>query len=203
MNKHIIAVAGNMGAGKTSLVQFLHRRFQLQPFYEPNASNPYLTDFYQDMKRWAFSSQIHFLTHKFKVHRELEQHPATVVQDRTIFEDAEIFEKNLYQLGLLSEQEHRTYRQLYEAVLPFIRPPDLMLYLKCPVRAIRQRIRQRGRPEERELPAAYIRRLNDLYEQWFSRYELSPVIVLDTSRLDYVSDLVHHLDLLELIEKYL
>lgn len=202
MGKYI-AVAGNIGSGKTSLVDFLHRRFDLRPYFEPNDSNPYLTLFYQDMQRWAFASQIHFLTHKFRLHRELQQVSATVVQDRTIYEDAEIFAYNLHRMGHLSKQEHATYRELYESVISLIRPPDLMIYLFCPLRAIRKRIKARGRPEEQEIPVTYIRRLNGLYEKWFKRYDLSPVEVVDTSRLDYLSDLVDRLDLMSLIEKYL
>ncbi len=202
MGKYI-AVAGNMGAGKTSLVDFLRRRFELRVFFEPNESNPYLSSFYRDMKRWAFASQVHFLTKKFRIHRELELVPSTVVQDRTIYEDAEVFAYALHQMGHMSREEYATYRELYESVKPLVRPPDLMIYLSCPVRAIRKRITSRGRPEEQEVPAAYIRRLNRLYEEWFQRYDLSPVLVLDTSQLDYVTNLVDSLDLHASIEAFL
>ncbi len=202
MGKYI-AVAGNMGAGKTSLVEFLTRRFQLQPIYEPNDDNPYLGLFYEDMSRWAFASQIHFLIHKFRLHRQMEAFERVAVQDRTIYEDAEIFAYNLMEMGYLSDTEYGTYRDLYESVLPFVRPPDLMIYLKCPVRAIRRRIKKRGRPEEQTVPAAYLRRLNRLYEAWYDRYDLSPKVQLDTSKLDYVTDLVDRLDLLAHIEEYL
>ncbi|MDY0059099.1 MAG: deoxynucleoside kinase [Myxococcota bacterium] len=202
MGKYI-AVAGNMGVGKTSLVDFLHRRFNLQPFFEPNEENPFLGSFYQDMPRWAFHSQIYFLTAKYRVHLKLEQVGETVVQDRTLYEDAEVFEKNLYKMGYLDEREHKVYRALYESIAPRIRPPDLMLYLKCPVRGIRQRIKKRGRPEELVVPADYLRRLNDLYEAWFEHYDLSPVVVIDTSKLDYLSDLVDRLDLFGTIERVL
>lgn len=198
-----IAVAGNMGVGKTSLVEFLARRFSVKVFFEPNEGNPYLKDFYGDMARWAFASQIHFLTHKFRIHQQIELEAATVIQDRTIYEDAEVFAHNLFRMGLMTRAEHSTYRDLYETVTELVRPPDLMIYLRCPVRAIRRRIKSRGRPEEQDVPLPYLRQLNRLYEDWFLRYDSSPVLVLDTSKLDYVTDLLDSLELLAQIERYL
>jgi len=198
-----IAVAGNMGVGKTSLVEFLARRFQVNVFYEPNEGTPYLKAFYSDMARWAFASQIHFLTHKFRIHRQIEREAETVVQDRTIYEDAEVFAHNLFRMGLMTHAEHATYRELYDTVAELVRPPDLMIYLRCPVRAIRRRIKTRGRPEEQAVPLSYLRQLNRLYEDWFQRYRLSPVLVLDTSKLDYVTDMVDSLELMAQIERYL
>src|SRR5205085_8487910 len=150
--KKFIAVAGNIGAGKSELVAFLCRRYGLKPFYEPNESNPYLEDFYRDMKAWAFHSQVYFLTHKMRLHRELMAEPGTVVQDRTIYEDAEIFCQNLYRSGLLSDRDHRTYRELYETAIKTLAPPDLMIFLHCPVRTLKKRIERRGRAMEREIP---------------------------------------------------
>jgi len=200
--KRFIAVAGNMGSGKSELVQFLCRRYGLKPFYEPNETNPYLADFYTDMKAWAFHSQIYFLTHKFRLHRELMEEPGTVVQDRTIHEDAEIFCENLKRSGLMSERDHRTYRELYQTICGSLAPPDLMIFLKCPVRTLKKRIQKRGRKMEMELPADYLKRLNELYDEWRARYTLSPVIELATDRLDYLTDLVDRLDLFKQIEKY-
>jgi deoxyadenosine/deoxycytidine kinase len=201
--KRFIAVAGNMGAGKSELVQFLCRRYGLKPFYEPNETNPYLADFYADMKAWAFHSQIYFLTHKFRLHRELMEEQGTVVQDRTIYEDAEIFCENLKRSGMMSERDHRTYRELYQTICGSLAPPDLMIFLKCPVRTLKKRIQKRGRKMEMELPAGYLKRLNVLYDEWRARYTLSPVIELETDRLDYLTDLVDRLDLFKQIEKYL
>ena len=165
-----IAVAGNIGAGTSTLVDFLRYRFGLTPFFEPNAQNPYLTLFYDDMKRWAFHSQIYFLTHKFRLHQQLTDHPGTVVQDRTIYEDAEIFAQNLYRTKMMTTEEHATYSALYDAIIGTLRPPDLMIYLRADVRTVRRRIKLRGRPEEQSLPLPYLRRLHDLYEDWFARY---------------------------------
>jgi len=204
MRKYI-AVAGNMGCGKSSLVRFLCSHFKLQPFYEPNEENPYLKDFYGDMQRWAFHSQMYFLARKFHIHQELEsvRSRTTVVQDRTIYEDAEIFAFNLYKSHRMSQRDFTTYQALYESLLRALRPPDLMIYLRATLRTVRRRIKQRGRPEEQSVPVGYLRRLNGLYEEWFARWKRSPILVLETDRMDYVTDFIDRLDLLQKIEGYL
>jgi deoxyadenosine/deoxycytidine kinase len=201
--KKFIAIAGNIGAGKTELTAFLCKKYGLTPFYEPNDQNPYLADFYKDMKTWAFRSQIFFLTHKFRLHRELEQGNGTALQDRTIYEDAEIFAKNLQRQRFIDKRDWRTYWELYETVAASLRPPDLMIYLKCPVRTLKDRIRLRGREMEKDIPTAYLKRLNDLYEDWFKSYKMSPVLVLPTDTLDYLTNLVDRVDLFRQIEKHL
>ena len=201
--KRFLAVAGNMGAGKSELVSFLCRRYGLKPFFEPNDTNPYLADFYADMKQWAFHSQIYFLTHKFRLHRELMAEPGTVVQDRTIYEDAEIFCENLHRQGMIGERDYKMYRELYDAVTASLQPPDLMIFLKCPVKTLKKRIATRGRAMEQQIPTEYLTRLNKLYDEWRGRYTLSPVIELPTDKLDYLSDLVDRLDLFKQIERYL
>lgn len=198
-----IAIAGNMGSGKSTLVDFLHRRFSIRPFYEPNDANPYLPDFYADMPRWAFQSQIYFLSSKFRIHREIAATNETVLQDRTIYEDAEIFAENLYRTRMMPERDYLLYRRLYETILESLPPPDLLIYLRCSVRSVRKRIQLRGRPEEQAVPLAYIRRLHLLYEEWFARYSASPTVVIDTEKLDYIQDMVHRLDLLGQIEAIL
>ncbi len=201
--KRYIAVAGNVGAGKTSLVEFLCRRYGLKPFYEPNDTNPYLKDFYADMRRWAFHSQVYFLTHKFRLHRELERFPETVIQDRTIYEDAEIFARNLYNSRLMSRRDWQTYQELYQTIRRDLTPPDIMIFLRCSVRTMKKRIRQRGRGMEQQIPTAYLQKLDRLYRRWFSSYDLSPTVEVDSDRLDYVTDLVHRIDLLKAVEKVL
>lgn len=200
--KRFIAVAGNMGAGKSELVSFLCRRYGLKPFFEPNDTNPYLADFYADMKAWAFHSQIYFLTHKFRLHRELMQEAGTVVQDRTIYEDAEIFCENLYRGGMMGDRDYKTYRELYQTICSSLSPPDLMIFLKCPLRTLKKRILQRGRKMEIDVPTGYLRRLNTLYDEWRARYTLSPVIELDTGSLDYLTNFVDRIDLFRQIEQY-
>jgi len=201
--KKFIAIAGNIGAGKTELTQFLCRKYGLQPFYEPNDQNPYLEDFYKDMKTWAFRSQIFFLTHKFRLHRELEKGSGTAIQDRTIYEDAEIFAKNLARQRFIDKRDFNLYWELYQTVVSVLTPPDLMIYLKCPVRTLKQRIALRGREMEADIPTPYLTRLNALYEEWFQDYKLSPVLVLSTDKLDYITDMVDRVDLFRKIEKHL
>lgn len=199
-----IAVAGNMGSGKTSLVEFLCGRYpSIRPFYERYTENPYLVDFYKDMGRWAFQSQIYFLTLKFGIHQELDACGDTVIQDRTIYEDAEIFAENLHKNKLLSGRDYEAYRLLYETITKSLNPPDLLVYLKSSPRTIRKRIRMRGRAYEQSIDPNYIRDLNRLYAKWIKNYDLSPVIVLDADRLDFINDLVHRIEALETIEKHL
>jgi deoxyadenosine/deoxycytidine kinase len=200
-----IAVAGNIGCGKSTLVDFICRQYGVQPFFEPNAENPYIVDFYADMKKWGFHSQIYFLTHKFRIHQqlELERGQRTVVQDRTIYEDAEIFAANLFRRRLINKRDWQMYRELYETILTSLKPPDLMIYLKASLRTINKRIKLRGRPEEQKIPTSYLKALNDLYEAWSTSYKRSPVITLETDKLDYLSDLVHRIDVLKTIEKHI
>lgn len=192
-----------MGAGKSTLVDFLCKTYKLKPFFEPNDFNPYLKDFYEDMKKWAFKSQIFFLSRKFRIHQELgrSRTKEPVIQDRTIYEDAEIFAANLCRQRIMCKRDYQTYYEMYQNILHSLNPPDLMIYLECPVRTIRKRIRERGRKMEQEIPYAYLRRLNDMYDDWISRYKQSPVIRISTERLDYISDFIDRDDLLRKIEK--
>lgn len=201
--KKFIAIAGNIGAGKTELTHFLCKKYGLTPFFEPNDQNPYLADFYKDMKTWAFRSQVFFLTHKFRLHRELEREPGTTLQDRTIYEDAEIFAKNLHRQRFIDKRDFRTYWELYESISEALTPPDLMIYLQCPVRTLKERIKLRGRVMEQDIPSAYLTRLSTLYEEWFKRYKMSEVLVLPTDKLDYLTNLVDRADLFRQIEKFL
>jgi deoxyadenosine/deoxycytidine kinase len=203
MPQKFIAVAGNIGAGKTELVQFLCRKYGLKPFYEPNDGNPYLEDFYKDMRAWAFHSQVYFLTHKLRLHRQLMADPGTVVQDRTIYEDAEIFARNLYLQKNISQRDYTMYRELYESVCETLQPPDVMIFLKCPVRTLKKRIAGRGRAMEADIPTEYLTRLNRLYASWRETYDKSPVIELETDKLDYLTDLVDRIDVFRQIERHL
>ncbi len=193
MADRFIAVAGNIGVGKTSLVRFLADTYGMTPVYEPFADNPYLDDFYADMGAWAFHSQTWFLAHKVRVHRDLERAAGTLVQDRTIYEDAEIFARHLADRGAMSPRDWATYQELYGAVRGVLQLPDLLIYLRCSVRAIRRRIRRRGRPSEQAIPLAYLRALNGLYEEWVGGWTDSPVVVWDSERMDYLEDLVDQL----------
>lgn len=185
-----VAIAGNIGSGKSSFLAFLQHRFDLRAVYEPNDGNPFLEDFYDDMPRWAFHSQVYFLAEKARLHRQIAHHRGHIAQDRTIWEDAEIFAAHLARSGTMSAEEHATYRALYEALSASLRPPDLLVYLRCPVRTLRRRIASRGREMERNLPAKYLRSLHGLYERWFEDYDLGDKVVFDTDRFDPVTDLV-------------
>jgi deoxyadenosine/deoxycytidine kinase len=192
-----------MGSGKSTLVDFLARTYDVSPFYEPNEENPYLPDFYKDMKRWAFRSQLYFLSNKFRLHQELDRTPGVVALDRTIFEDAEIFATALHQMRKIDKRDWQTYWGFYQAILDAIKPPDLMIYLRCSMRTLRQRIKLRGRAMEQDVPLAYLRRLDRLYDEWIRSYGMSEVLVLETDKLDYIHDLIHRLDVMERIEAVL
>jgi len=187
-----------MGSGKSTLVEFLSRTYGVTPFYEPNDENPYLADFYKDMKGWAFQSQLYFLSNKFRLHQELDRQDGVVALDRTIFEDAEIFATALFQMRKISKRDWDTYQGFYGAILDAIQPPDLMIYLRCSMRTLRQ-----GREMEQDVPLPYLKRLDRLYEDWISSYAMSDVLVLETDQLDYIHDLVHRLDVMERIEAVL
>lgn len=202
-SRKYIAVAGNIGAGKSTLVDFLCRNYGIEPFFEPNDENPYLADFYRDMKAWGFHSQVYFLTHKFRIHQALDATPGTVVQDRTLYEDAEIFARALHQSRKMSKRDWETYSALYETIKAAIRPPDLMIYLRCPMRTLRKRIRLRGRKMEQDIPLSYLKRLDGLYEDWIARYSDSELLILDTGKFDYMTDLVDRIDVMNTIERHL
>ena len=201
--KKFIAVAGNMGVGKSSMVEFLSQQYGFEPIYEPFMNNPYLDDFYKDMKTWGFHSQLYFLTHKFKLHMALNTRATTVVQDRTIYEDAEIFATNLYKGRFMKKRDYETYMELYSTMKDALQPPDLMIYLRCSVGAIRKRITHRGRKSEQEIPTSYLRRLNVQYEDWIERYSQSPVLVWDSERMDHLTDLVDRIEFKRRLQQFL
>ena len=198
-----IAIAGNIGVGKSTLVEFLSRTYGISPYYEPSEDNPYLPDFYKDMKRWSFHSQLYFLSNKFRIHQELDRMPGLVVLDRTIFEDAEIFATALHDMRCMDDRDWATYCAFYRSILEAIKPPDLMIYLRCSMRTLRKRIKFRGREMEDDIPLAYLKRLDRLYENWIGSYDLSEALGLETDKLDYIHDLVHRLDIMERIESML
>lgn len=193
--KHFIAVAGNIGVGKSTLVAMLSERLGWKPFYEPVAENPYLADFYQDMRAWAFQSQIFFLTHRLRAHRQLLDHPTSAIQDRCVYEDAEVFACNLYRQGMMAERDYNAYRELYQVLSEFLPPPSLVVYLRASVPTLMERIQHRGRDYERQITAAYLLHLNELYESWITHFSLCPVLTVPADALNYVV-YPHHLDLI-------
>lgn len=198
-----IAVVGNIGAGKSTLVQFLASQFGVQPFFEPHEENPYLDKFYQDMKAWAFHSQMFFLSQRFRIHQSIESMNGTVLLDRTIHEDAEIFARALFESKKISPDDFAVYNSLYAGMCQALRPPDLVIYMKCSLPTLQKRIKLRGRDAEKSIPLSYLKRLQNLYENWISNYNQSEIITIDSAKLDYVRDLVYRIDVMNRIEKFL
>jgi deoxyadenosine/deoxycytidine kinase len=201
--KGLIGIAGNIGAGKTTLTDWLARRLSWDPHYESVADNPFLQDFYGDMPRWAFHLQIYFLQSRYADHLRLCEGERGAVQDRTIWEDVEIFARNLYQMGHISEREWLTYYRLFHNMCQFLRKPDLLIYLKASVPTLQERIRTRGRSYEQGIEADYLQRLNLLYEGWIGRIRDIPVIVVDADHLDIHSDRGKMRQLLDSVESEL
>ena len=193
--KKFVAVAGNIGVGKSTLVEMLCQHLSWEPFYEPAAENPYLPDFYKDMQTWAFHSQIFFLTHRLRAHRNLLDHPTSVIQDRSVYEDAEVFAHNLYRQKQMSTRDYNTYNELYHVLSEFLPPPDLVIYLRASVPTLERRIQRRGRNYERTIASEYLRQLNTLYKSWIDSFSLCPVLTIPADDLDYVKH-PGHLDLI-------
>jgi deoxyadenosine/deoxycytidine kinase len=185
--KRYITVAGNIGVGKSSLVTLLGEKLGWQPFFEPVAQNPYLPDFYLNMHAWGFHSQVFFLANRLKIQRQILLWPDSVVQDRSIYEDAEIFALNLALQGYLSQRDYETYRALYHAMNDFLPPPDLVIYLRASVSTLIHRINQRSRDYEKSISPEYLHRLNDLYRQWIDHFTACPVLTVPADDLDYVA----------------
>lgn len=192
--KKFVAVAGNIGVGKSTLVAMLSSRLGWEPFYEPVGENPYLADFYQDMEAWSFHSQIFFLTRRLRSHRQLCDHPTSAIQDRSVYEDAEVFAHNLFLQGHMTERDYGSYRELYAVLTEFLPAPDLVVYLRASVGTLQERIARRGRSYELDIQPEYLERLNSLYESWIERFRLCPVLTVPADDLDYVS-FNSHLDL--------
>lgn len=185
--KKYVAVAGNIGAGKSSLTKVLSDYFKWQPFYERVDDNPYLADFYNDMRRWSFNLQVFFLSSRFKHQRQIEDAPHSVVQDRSIYEDAEIFARNLYEMSLMSERDYRNYTELFSIMTSYLRPPHLLVYLRASVPTLVGHIQQRGRAFENTIRIEYLQRLSQLYEDWIDRYDFGPKLIVDVDELDFVN----------------
>jgi hypothetical protein len=181
-------VAGNIGSGKSSLTSLLAERFAWRPYYEHVEGNPYLADFYVDMRRWAFHLQVYFLSKRFQHHQEILASPVSVIQDRTIYEDAEIFARNLHENGHIDARDHENYRELFDTMIQFLEPPDLLIYLRTSVPILIERIRARGRDYERAIPTEYLAQLDRHYEDWIARYDLSPVLVVETDACNLVAE---------------
>jgi deoxyadenosine/deoxycytidine kinase len=193
--KHFVAIAGNIGVGKSTLTGMLAKQLGWEPFYEAVEDNPYLADFYQDMRQWSFHSQIFFLSRRLRHHRALLDHPNSVVQDRSVYEDAEVFARNLYRQGNMGERDYKSYRELYEVLTMFLPSPDLVVYLRASVSTLQRRIALRGREYERDISPDYLAQLNELYEEWTANFSHCPVLTIPADDLDFVKNHLH-LDLI-------
>ena len=189
--KKFITVAGNIGVGKSTLVELICNELGWQPFFEPVTHNPYLSDFYENMDSWSFHSQIFFLTHRLRNHKELERAQISIIQDRSIYEDAEIFAKNLFLQGHFNQRDYETYQALYQTMSEFLVPPDLVIYLRASVSTLTSRIKQRSRVYEQTINPDYLQLLNDLYEDWINGFSICPVLTIPADDLDFVKHPKH------------
>ncbi|GAB4112187.1 MAG: deoxynucleoside kinase [Candidatus Caldatribacteriota bacterium] len=189
--KKFIIVSGNIGCGKSSLTDLLSKRLGWTPYYEVVENNPYLEDFYKDMKKWSFHLQIFFLSKRFIHHQEILKNPASVVQDRSIYEDVEIFAKNLNEQGYMENRDYENYRELFKVMTQFLAPPDLIVYLQASVSTLLQRISLRGRDYEKTISEEYLNQLNILYETWVEDFNICPILKVPADNLDFVKHPEH------------
>ena len=194
-----VTIAGNIGVGKSTLVGILAEEFGWQPYYELVADHPYLDDYYVDQGRWGFHSQIWFLSQRYEQHLEIADTPISVCQDRSIYEDYEVFVKGLLEQQIFSHRDFRTYRRLFNSLTQSITPPTLLVYLNASVPTLLERINGRSRPYERAIPADYLAQLNRRYEEWLRRFELCPVLTIETDQLDFAHDIGARREIVELI----
>jgi len=183
-----IAIVGNIGAGKTTLTQLLANHLKWEPQFEAVDDNPYLEDFYSDMKRWAFNLQIYFLNSRFRHIVQLQQKNINIIQDRTIYEDAYIFAENLYDMGLMSARDFENYSSIFESIVSYIKPPDLLIYLRASVPTLVDNIQTRGREYEANIRLDYLSKLNAKYEKWIKNYKEGKLLILDKDKLDFANN---------------
>lgn len=179
-----IAVAGNIGAGKTTLSGLLAKHYKWTPHYEDVDENPYLNDFYNDMQRWSFNLQIYFLNSRFSQILDIRKSGKTIIQDRTIYEDAEIFAPNLHSMGLMSTRDFNNYKTLFDLMASFVQPPDLLIYLRASVPTLVNQIQKRGREYENSIRIDYLKQLNDRYNNWINGYKLGKLLIINVDDLD-------------------
>lgn len=199
MDKFIV-VAGNIGAGKSTLVQILSEKLGYQPFFEPVNDNPYLADFYQNMEAWSFHSQLYFLTRRLRIHKQLLEAEGSVVQDRSVYEDAEVFARNLYLQGDMSTRDYSIYQDLYQILIDLLPPPNLVVYLRATVDTLLERINTRGRGFEAGISRSYLERLNVLYEEWIASFAQCPVLIIPSDNLNLVSSSAHISQVVQLVQ---
>ncbi len=196
-----IAVVGNIGAGKTTLTELLAKNYKWEPLYEAVDNNPYLEDFYNDMKRWSFNLQVYFLNSRFQQILEIQKGDKNIIQDRTIYEDAYIFAENLHEMGLMPTRDYENYKAIFENVTAFIRPPDLLIYLKASVPTLVENIQRRGREYEASIRLDYLQKLNAKYEKWINGYNKGKLLILDKDQLDFANNTEHFAGIIQQVER--
>lgn len=201
--KYFISVAGNIGSGKSSLTGMIARRLGWTPYYESVQNNPYLSDFYEEMRRWSFQLQVYFLSHRFHTHKKIIESKKSVIQDRSIYEDVEIFAKNLYLMGRMEKRDYKNYENLFREMTSYLKAPDLIVYLKADVKTLMKQIRLRGREFEKSIERSYLARLNRSYGHWVKNYRLGKMLVIESDKLDFVHNKEHFHTILEKIKSAL
>lgn len=182
--KRFIAIAGNIGSGKTTLTQMLAQRYAWEPHYEVVAENPYLSDFYTDMNRWSLQLQVFFLSKRFRAHQNIVGSPSSAIQDRSIYEDAHIFARALYEMKKMDQRDYENYFELYSMMTQFLNPPDLVVYVRRGVERLKERIKMRGREYEKNIPDDYLHLLNSCYDEWIGDYRMGKVLTVFADDLD-------------------
>lgn len=195
-----IAIAGNIGAGKTSLTELLAKHYKWEPHFEDVIDNPYLNDFYDQMERWSFNLQIYFLKSRFEQLLSFRENKKTVIQDRTIYEDAHIFAPNLNAMGLLNQRDYENYSSLFELMESFIQGPDLLIYLRSSIPNLVNKIHKRGRDYENSISIDYLSRLNERYEAWATTYDKGNILIIDVNTIDFVENQEHLGNIIELVD---
>jgi len=196
-----IAIVGNIGAGKTTLTEMLAKNYGWDPLYEAVDNNPYLEDFYSDMKRWSFNLQIYFLNSRYRQIFDIQKSGRNIIQDRTIYEDAYIFAENLHDMGLMTSRDYENYESIFHNMTEYIKPPDLLVYLKASVPTLVNNIQRRGREYEIGIRIDYLSKLNEKYDKWIKGYKLGKLLILDKDNLDFANNTEDMAFIVQLIER--
>lgn len=186
--KIFVAVAGNIGSGKSSLTRMLSEHYGWKSFYESVDDNPYLADFYENMERWSFNLQVYFLSKRFNDHKRIVEGTESVIQDRSIYEDAEIFARNLHLIGKMDKRDYTNYVELYKVMMQYLKPPDLLIYLDARIETLLKQIARRGRDYEQSIPRSYLEQLSAHYNEWIGSYRLGPLVVIPSDEVDFVHE---------------
>jgi deoxyadenosine/deoxycytidine kinase len=196
-----IAIVGNIGAGKTTLTELLAKNYGWDPLFEAVDNNPYLEDFYNDMKRWSFNLQIYFLNSRYRQIIDIQKMGHNIIQDRTIYEDAYIFAENLHDMGLMTTRDYENYQSIFDNMTSYIKPPDLLIYLKASVPTLVNNIQRRGREYETGIRLDYLSKLNDKYQKWINNYKLGKLLIVDKDTIDFANNTENLATIVEMVER--